>query len=281
MTSTSFSTGAGLKKCMPTTRDGRPVATEISVTDRDEVLVARIVSGWVIVVEPGEDLALELEVLGDGLDDQLDVLEVLQRRGEPDPLEDRGLLVLGQLAAPHRAVGGRLDVAAPALDGLRRRARPRRRRARCGRTPRRSRRPSCRGRRPRPHRGCPARGQPPRRSPRRWWRRSAWRCPTCPVLPAVPTAGAAAGSVADCPRTARTDGPATGRRRDDPRRRPAGPGPLPVLRPLHRRGDRHLAGRRRDHGPRRRGPGPRGRAVVGRPRLRRAARAPAGLEGRA
>ena len=48
MTSTSFCTGAGLKKCMPTTRDGRPVATEISVTDSDEVLVARIVSGCVI-----------------------------------------------------------------------------------------------------------------------------------------------------------------------------------------------------------------------------------------
>ena len=44
-TSTSLSTGAGLKKCIPTTLDGRVVATEISVTDSDEVLVARIVSG--------------------------------------------------------------------------------------------------------------------------------------------------------------------------------------------------------------------------------------------
>ena len=43
-TSTSLSTGAGLKKCIPTTFDGRVVATEISVTDSDEVLVARIVS---------------------------------------------------------------------------------------------------------------------------------------------------------------------------------------------------------------------------------------------
>ena len=38
-------TGAGLKKCTPTTRDGRAVATEISVTDSAEVFVARIVSG--------------------------------------------------------------------------------------------------------------------------------------------------------------------------------------------------------------------------------------------
>ena len=44
-TSTSFMTGAGLKKCMPMTRLGRVVATEISVTDSDEVLVARIASG--------------------------------------------------------------------------------------------------------------------------------------------------------------------------------------------------------------------------------------------
>ena len=44
-TSTSLSTGAGLKKCIPTTFEGRVVATEISVTDSEDVLVARIVSG--------------------------------------------------------------------------------------------------------------------------------------------------------------------------------------------------------------------------------------------
>ena len=37
--------GAGLKKCMPTTRLGRWVATEISVTDREDVFVARMASG--------------------------------------------------------------------------------------------------------------------------------------------------------------------------------------------------------------------------------------------
>ena len=44
-TSASFMTVAGLKKCTPTTREGRAVATEISVTDSAEVLVARTVSG--------------------------------------------------------------------------------------------------------------------------------------------------------------------------------------------------------------------------------------------
>ncbi len=44
ITSTNSCTGAGLKKCMPTTRRGRCVATEISVTDSEEVFVARMAS---------------------------------------------------------------------------------------------------------------------------------------------------------------------------------------------------------------------------------------------
>ena len=43
--STRFWTGAGLKKWTPMTRPGWALAVEISVTDSDEVLVARIVSG--------------------------------------------------------------------------------------------------------------------------------------------------------------------------------------------------------------------------------------------
>ena len=42
-------TGAGLKKCIPMTLLGRPVTTDSSVTDRLEVLVARIVSGGQIL----------------------------------------------------------------------------------------------------------------------------------------------------------------------------------------------------------------------------------------
>ncbi len=44
-TSTSGISGAGLKKCRPTTRSGRPLADAMAVTDSAEVLVARIVSG--------------------------------------------------------------------------------------------------------------------------------------------------------------------------------------------------------------------------------------------
>ena len=45
MTSTNCCTGAGLKKCMPTTRLGFDVATAISVTGSEEVFVARTASG--------------------------------------------------------------------------------------------------------------------------------------------------------------------------------------------------------------------------------------------
>ena len=75
---------------------GRPVATEISVTDRHEVLVARMVSGGQILSSCGEDLGLELHALGHGLDDQLGVGQVLQRGGEADPLEDRVPVGLGR-----------------------------------------------------------------------------------------------------------------------------------------------------------------------------------------
>ena len=44
-TSTKACTGAGLKKWMPTTLSGRLVATAMSVTDSDEVLLARIACG--------------------------------------------------------------------------------------------------------------------------------------------------------------------------------------------------------------------------------------------
>ena len=48
MTSTSGSTGAGLKKCIPTTRSGVRVADAISLTERADVFVARIASGATI-----------------------------------------------------------------------------------------------------------------------------------------------------------------------------------------------------------------------------------------
>jgi hypothetical protein len=45
ITSTSAITGTGLKKCMPTTRDGSLEAAAMRVTEIDDVLVAKIASG--------------------------------------------------------------------------------------------------------------------------------------------------------------------------------------------------------------------------------------------
>ena len=63
-------TGTGLKKCMPTTRDGAAVAAAISVTDREEVFVARMQSSPKCSAACGEDRRLDVEVLQDGLDDE-------------------------------------------------------------------------------------------------------------------------------------------------------------------------------------------------------------------
>src|SRR3954469_12260246 len=57
-TSTSFITGAGLKKCIPMTLPGRPVVIDNSVTDRLEVLVARMVSGGQILSSAEKTSAL-------------------------------------------------------------------------------------------------------------------------------------------------------------------------------------------------------------------------------
>ena len=68
--STSGISGAGLKKCIPTTRSGVVVAAAISVTESADVFVARIVSGRTISLELGEELELRAEVLDDRLDDR-------------------------------------------------------------------------------------------------------------------------------------------------------------------------------------------------------------------
>ena len=73
ITSTNCSTGAGLKKCMPTTRLGFDVATAISVTGSEEVLVARTASGTTIASTLAKMLLLEVEVLGHRLDHELAV----------------------------------------------------------------------------------------------------------------------------------------------------------------------------------------------------------------
>ena len=77
--------GAGLKKWMPHTRSGRPVAMAISTTGRVEVLVARIVLGLADAVELGEEVLLHRQVLDHRLDDQVDVDQLAEVGGGATP----------------------------------------------------------------------------------------------------------------------------------------------------------------------------------------------------
>ena len=101
MTSTNCCTGAGLKKCMPTTRLGFDVATAISVTGSDEVFVARTASGET-TASTLPSASLEVEVLGHRLDNGSAVREVGEVGGVGDPCVERVVLLLGDLLAGER-----------------------------------------------------------------------------------------------------------------------------------------------------------------------------------
>ena len=89
-TSTSGSTGAGLKKCMPTTRPGcfRPAAS--AVIDSDDVFDARIASGATTTLSSRNNLRFDVEILDDRLDHQFRADEVAKRVHRRDP-RDRGI----------------------------------------------------------------------------------------------------------------------------------------------------------------------------------------------
>ncbi len=70
-TSSSLISGAGLKKCMPTTRSGLLAAAAIAVTSSEEVLLASTQSALDDLRELRVELVLELDALGHGLDHEL------------------------------------------------------------------------------------------------------------------------------------------------------------------------------------------------------------------
>ncbi len=83
-TSTSFITGAGLKKCMPMTSPGREVAAAHSTTGSDDVVVARMAPGLQISSRAANTARLTSSSSAIGLDHEIDVGEVLQARGAGD-----------------------------------------------------------------------------------------------------------------------------------------------------------------------------------------------------
>src|SRR5664280_1425092 len=107
-TSTRPITGAGLNQCMPSTRAGREVATANSVTDNDEVLVASTASAG--------QFPLGAQPLRDGFNDHLYVGQLVPGRGDGDPPQHGGALLLGELAPRHRPAGRVLEALARPRD---------------------------------------------------------------------------------------------------------------------------------------------------------------------
>ena len=87
MISTSCITGTGFMKCMPMNAPGRSVDGASRVIEIDEVLVARIASGFSAGASLLEDLPLDLLVLGGGLDHQVAVADAAEVGAGLDALQ--------------------------------------------------------------------------------------------------------------------------------------------------------------------------------------------------
>jgi hypothetical protein len=80
ITSTSFITGTGLKKCMPMTLSGRLVSAASFVIEIEEVLEARMTSGRLHhAIEVSENLRLDFESFRRGLDYEIAIGEFRTR----------------------------------------------------------------------------------------------------------------------------------------------------------------------------------------------------------
>ena len=97
-TSTQRITSAGLKKCMLATRSGRPVASASCDDMIADELVVRIVCGGARLVQPGEDLPLDVQLLHRRLDHQVRAgRRGVEVGGEREPVE-RGVDVVAGAA---------------------------------------------------------------------------------------------------------------------------------------------------------------------------------------
>ena len=152
--------GAGLKKCMPTTRSGRWPPPAIAVTSSEEVFVASTQCSETIVLrQRGEQLALELERSGAASITSSQGPRSLERRA-PAPSRCAAAVASSSLQRPRAAPRSswRLICSTPALQRLGHRVVQQRPRARQAARAARSRRPSCRRRRRRSSAGsAPAR----------------------------------------------------------------------------------------------------------------------------
>ncbi len=102
--STSGMSGAGLKKCMPTTRSGVETAAAISVTESAEVFVARIASARTIRSSSLKRLELRVELLDDRLDHEIAVREVGELRRQRKQSQRRFTLARSHPLLVHLAL---------------------------------------------------------------------------------------------------------------------------------------------------------------------------------
>ena len=149
ITSSSFISGGGLKKCIPTTFSGRAAAPASEVTGIDDVFVASTASSAQTSDSRGEQLALQVEALGGRLDHEVAVAPgppARRRARAPRPRPPRSCpsrssaRARGGPARPRPRAPRAADRGAPLA------CPPRSRAGRC-------RRPSCRRR---PRRACSA-----------------------------------------------------------------------------------------------------------------------------
>ena len=89
MTSTSFISGGGLKKCSPAMRSGCAARAATAVTGSDEVFVARMESRGNDAIQLGEGPLLDLDVLDDRLDHEVAVCEPVELVHDQNPVNRR------------------------------------------------------------------------------------------------------------------------------------------------------------------------------------------------
>ncbi len=97
ITSTSWRTGTGLKKCMPMTRSGRFVAAARLVIGMDDVFEARIAAGGNSSSARRKMPLLASGVLDDGLDQEVGGNEVVDRLDAREHLRRVNVAFLGEL----------------------------------------------------------------------------------------------------------------------------------------------------------------------------------------